>query len=1201
MVLNYASHSEDFQSLKTIKIMKFSVKDAEVSGFFIPRKFGSWIQKPLITKIMRVCVVPIILLATSFQLFAATPVKSQSIDQTIVNIDLKNAQLIEAFKKIEEQSNFHFAYLKKDVKDITNLNLTEHDESVADVLKALLANTSLSFKQKDRQILIQAKTADAQTATNNPTDPNTAALPKVSIYGKVLDGKGQPLPGVTVSEKGTTNVSVTDINGSYRISVTDKKSVLTFRYVGYESQSVEVGNQVTINVTLTEINSDLNEVVVVGYGTQKKASVTGAIASVKGSDLAQAPVDNITNSLAGRVSGVIARQTGGGQPGNDNTTFSIRGVNTTGNNAPLIVVDGITRNNLNQIDPNSIESVTILKDAAAVAPYGLGGANGVVLITTKTGKIGAPILSINTYYGTQTPTYYPKVLNAIDYMKLRDEAATNEGVLPANLPFAQTLIDNYPTLTAQDPNKYPTSSAKRLINMHAPEQSYNVQLSGGSDRIKYYTDLGFFNQAGEFTPVSYTRYAYTMGLEAKVTNTTTLSLSIKGSYEITTSVDPGTSTSTLFRDTYKLIPTDPLEFSNGLAGSSSGLSLLGALRSQGYSHNYNNTTLSTIAIDQKLPLKGLSIKGTFSYDPNSNNVKNWHTPFYYYAINTAVQPYTYTQQIATAEGPPAYTYLAQSNSRTNNFTYQGYLNYHNTFGKHDVTGLVVAEARNGATSSFNAQINNYALNVDEFNFGSSNKNDYTIGGTSSTSSSVGYVYRVGDNFDNKYLLEASGRYDGSYFFAPGKQYAFFPAFSAGWIMSSENFMKGLTFVDYLKLRGSWGKSGMLAGSAFQFVNAYNLASNAYAYGNSVLVQGTSATNQANPNITWEQAIKTDIGLDGTLFKGLLTFEVDVYKQLRSGMLYTPSVSVPTEYGIGLSQINGAAMQGQGIEFTLGTQHRFANGINIGATGTFSYNTNKLTQIYETSSTYNNPNRRQTGRPFGEQFGYHALGLFTLADDKNHDGVINAADGYNVTQFGTLHPGDIKYQDVNGDGKIDANDQLPIGNSNTPLIDYGLNLTASWKGFDVAVLLQGAAKSTMGTLTFVTVPFANNNSNAGYEYYNNHWSPSNPGGKYPIANQAPTSNNTQASDFWETSGAYLRVKTVQIGYTIPTSIVRALKIKSVRFYAAGQNLFTISGLKFIDPEIGNPVSGTSGIGGAGSSPETLYPIQRVMTLGLNATF
>ncbi len=1071
------------------------------------------------------------------------------------------------------------------------------------LLLIFLSSKSFSFSDtrfsKRTDVKIYLDNADAKILR---TGIIAAQIP---IRGRVTDPKGSPLPGVSVIEKGTRNGTVTDANGNYRITVASTQSVITFRFIGFGSQDLEVGNKTVLNVSLVEANAQLNEVVVVAYGTQKKASVTGAISSVKGAELSQAPVANITNSIAGRVTGVVARQTGGGQPGNDNTTFSVRGINTISstngviNNQPLIVVDGIIRNNINQIDPSAIESVTILKDAAAVAPYGLGGANGVVLITTKTGKTGAPSLSLNSFYGIQKPTYYPSVLGPQDYMRLRDEAYFNENPTGTAPPYAQSYIDSYLTNNTANPDKYPIGNARSLVNFRAPEQSHNIELSGGSDRIRYYTNVGIFKQNGMFAPVSYTRYSYTMGLDANVTNSTKVSLSLKGAYETNTTIDPGTNVSTIFRDTYKLIPTDPLQFSNGLYGSSAGLSLLGALNA-GYDHSYNNTLLSTLGIEQKLPLKGLSVKATFSYDPNSNNRKQWHTPFYYYNINTNVTPYTYTRAIAVAEGPAAYTYLAQSFTKNQNFTYQGYLNYNNTFGKNEISGLLVAEFRNNTSSTFNARINNYALSVDEFNFGSSNKNDYSIGGTSSTGSQVGYVYRVGDTFDGKYTIEASGRYDGHYYFAPDRRYAFFPAFSGNWVISREDFMKKVSFVDILKLRGSWGRAGALAGGAFQYLNTYSLYGNAYAFGNGTLVQGSTFGNQPNPYITWETSTKSDIGLDATFFKGLLNLSVDVYKQNRDNILFAPQSSVPVEYGVNLSQVNSARMEGRGIEVSAGTQHRFENGLQVGLTGTFSYNANKLTQIFETASTYNNPNRRQTGRPYGTVFGYHNLGLFQKSDDKNSDGVIDKADGYNITQFGILHPGDLKYQDVNGDGKIDANDIVPIANNTIPLIDYGFNFTAAWKGFDVSVFFQGAAKTTVLTQTFVTIPFASNNSNAGYEYYNNHWSASNPNGKYPIANQAPSSNNTQTSDFWTTSGAYVRLKTAQLGYTIPVSITKALKIKTIRFYLTGQNLLTLSKLKFLDPEVGSPAPGY-GAGGAGVSPETLYPIQKVFIGGLNATF
>jgi TonB-linked SusC/RagA family outer membrane protein len=1040
----------------------------------------------------------------------------------------------------------------------------------------------------------------------NITPKTAVAIAATPVSGKVVDSKGQPLAGVSVKENGTSNGTVTDSDGNFRLNVSGPSSVLTFSFVGYLPQEVHVRDQTSIQITLAETNSKLDDVVVVGYTTQKRSAITGAISSVKGSDLAKAPVDNITNSLAGQVSGVITRQYGGGEPGNDNTTIHIRGINSIPNpnfpnsdpSAPLIVIDGIIRNNLNQIDPNEIESVTILKDAAAVAPYGLGGANGVVLITTKTGKNGPPSLSLAGYYGHQAPTYYPKVLGPQDYMTLYDEAQTNDNVAAANLAYAPGYISSYLTNHAKDPDRYPIGNGRSIVNFKAPEQNYNLDLSGGSDRVRYYTNLGYFNQAGMFAPISYTRYSYNLGMEVSATSSTKVSISLKGAFEKSTDVDAAISNSTIFRDSYKLIPINPLQFSNGDYGSSQGLSLLGALNSGGYSHTYTNTLLSTLAIEQRLPIKGLSIKGTLSYDPTSTNQKQWHLPFYYYTINTSSTPYVYTKAIATAEGPPAYTYLYEQYLKSENFTYQGILTYNNTFGKNSVSGLIVAEARNNINSNFNARINNYSLQVAEFNFGSSNKNDYSIGGTSGTASQVGYVYTVGDVWDGKYSLAASGRYDGHYYFAPGHQYAFFPAFSGFWNIARENFMKNVSWVDDFKLRASWGKSGSLAGGPYQYQNAYNLIGDASAYGNGVLVQGTSPTNQANPFITWEQAVKTDIGFDASFLNRKLNVTIDVYKQNRSGILAQPTTILPGEYGTVLSQVNDESMEGQGIELTVGTRHQFASGLQLTVNGTFSYNTNKLTQVYETAATFDNPNRRVTGRPVNTQFGYHAMGLFQKSDDKNGDGVINGADGYTVNQFNAvLRPGDIKYEDVNHDGKIDANDIVPIGNSPVPLIDYGLNLNASWKGFDLSLFFQGAAKSTINVQSFITIPFDNNSSNTGYEYFDNRWTPSHPNAKYPIADVSPSSNNTQASDFWNRNASYVRLKTAQLGYSIPPRILKRISIKAFRVYVSGQNLLTLSPLKFMDPELG----GVNTAGQIATGQEVIYPIQRVITVGFSATF
>jgi TonB-linked SusC/RagA family outer membrane protein len=1033
-----------------------------------------------------------------------------------------------------------------------------------------------------------------------------------TVSGKVVDDKGNALGGASVAEKGQSNATVTAADGSFSINIQRQSAVLVFSFVGYQPKEVSVNSSTSsLSIQLTAANNSLEDVIVVGYGKQKKATVTGAVSSVKGSELIKAPVPNITNSVSGRVAGVVGRQSGGGQPGNDNTNFSIRGVNTIGNNAPLIVVDNVIRNNINQIDPNIIESVTILKDAAATAPYGLGGANGVVLITTKQGKLGAPSISLNAWYGTQGPTFYPEILSAQDYMRLRNEAYLNETPGGTNLPFAQTKIDTYLDLNAQDPDKNPIATPKDIVDFHAPQQNYSLQMNGGSDRVKYFTSLGFFNQKGMFPQITYTRYTYNLNLEAKVTNSTTFAISLNGSQEKNRNLDPGHNAGNLLRSTYKYIPTDPYKFSNGLWGASVGLSPYATLVSGGYSRQYGNTMLSSASLEQKLPIKGLSVKAVMSYDPYWQSQKQYHKPFYYYTVNTNTTPYTYNKVASTSEGLVAYTYLFERFDRNQTFTYQGYINYHNTFGKHDITGLVVGEARNGTNQNHTARINNYSLDVDEFNFGSSNKNDYTIGGTSGTNSQVGVVYRVGDAIAGKYIVEASGRYDGHYYFAPGKQYAYFPAFSLGWIASKEKFMQDLRWLNYFKLRGSWGKSGSLAGNPFQFVNAYTLLlpnnqPNAYAF-NGVTTQATSPTNQANPFITWEEAVKSDIGFDANLFNGLLNVEFDVFKQKRSNMLVNPGTTVSQEYGIGLSQINAAKMKSSGFEITLGSSKKI-NDLLLNFNGTFSYNNNELVEVFETSSTYNNPNRRRTGRPNNSQFGYLSDGLFTKGDDKNGDNIINTTDGYTIAQFGVLHPGDIRYKDISGpdgkpDGKIDANDETYIGNQPQPLINYGFTLDGAWKGIDASVFFQGSTKSMVGVQGFLTVPFINNNSNAGYEYFNNRYIPGMEGtAKYPRVTQSPYSNNTQTSDFWIRDASFLKLRTATIGYTLPGSVMHALKIKSIRVYGTGQNIVTFSKIDWIDPELAGGNNGNQGAGnGVNPGSETIFPLQKSWTVGVNITF
>ncbi len=839
------------------------------------------------------------------------------------------------------------------------------------------------------------------------TDQNIAEVidQQRTITGTVKDENGDPLIGATVQIVGTTIGTLTDTDGNFSIELPNEDAALMFSYVGYVTQQVPVAGMTTIDVVLSSTLESLEEIVVVGYSTQKRASITGAVSVVKGDAVAKIPVANVTNSLAGQISGVITRQVGG-EPGRDDSEIYVRGVATTGSGVPLIVIDGIVRSraeynasrqkyvlvsNLNQIDPSTIESVTVLKDAASVAQYGMAGANGAVLITTKSGAAGLPTLTFNTYYGWQKPTYYADLLNAVDYMTLRNEAVINDKGPSATLPFDPAVIADYTNLHANDPDKYPDSDTYDLVNFNIPIQKHDIQISGGTERLKYFAGLGYYGQAGLFDKVNYKRYNFSLNLNADVTNTTAISASFIGSYERRNDLDVASSANQLFRNGYKFIPTEAINYSNGLWGQFAGNSPVAVLKGDGYEFDDNNTILTSLTIEQQLPfIKGLSVKGVFSYDARLLYSKGWHTPFYYYIIDDInATPRTWSQSISTQEGNvPAYTYLTQRDSRWRTYTYQAYLSYQRSFGLHNVAGLLVAESRNGDYDYLYARRNNFAVSIDELSLGSSNKNDYDNGGSSSVNAQIGYVYSFRWNYDNRYMFEASGRYDGHYYFAPGKRWGFFPAFSAGWRISEESFMGNIAWLTNLKLRASWGKSGNLAGNPYQYLSGYTLEGNGYAFGSGTMVQHAHVDTESNPNITWEISQKSDIGFEVSLWRDLITIETDFFYEKRSGMLLSPAITVPFEYGLNLAEENAGKMDNYGFELAVGSRKDFQNGLYLNIVGNISIAKNKMVETFETAATYDNPNRRRTGRAYNTVFGYKTLGFFSTDEDINGDGIID---------------------------------------------------------------------------------------------------------------------------------------------------------------------------------------------------------------------
>lgn len=992
----------------------------------------------------------------------------------------------------------------------------------------------------------------------------------IEVAGTVRDDKGEPLPGVNIVVKGTQAGTTTDVQGRYNIRVTSGNDILIFSFVGYVSQEVGVGSKQIIDLTLLPDRKSLDEVVVIGYGTQKKTSLTAAVSTMKGEEITSLPVANLSNTLGGRVSGVVVKQ-GSGEPGSDGSNIYIRGLSTTGSSSPLLIVDGIPRS-FQQLNPSDIESFTVLKDAAAVAPYGVAGANGVILVTTKRGQTGKPTISYNGYVGFQNPTVFPKYVNGYEFALLKNEAAVNNG-----LPPAYTKEELQKFKDGSEPDLYPPNDPyKQIVQKNTLVTNHSIDISGGSDKFQYFVGFGYLNQKGMWPTTYRNRYNLSANFDVQATETTRISLSLNGRVEDGNYPQVGTSR------IFELIGfghpgLGPLEFSNGMYGNYA----MGAIFKSGYRKYNNNILYSQLSVEQDIkPVAGLKLKGTVAYDPSFNFQKNWRIPIKIASIIDRTQkPFEFKEEFFEQTQPS----LAHNVVKANQLTYQLGLNYTKDFGKNNVSVLGMFEAKSNTWLGLDLSRRNYNLYIDEISMGSSNNADMSTSGSSSLARQVGFVYRVSYDYAGKYLLEASGRYDGHYYFAPGKRFGFFPAFSLGWRLSEEPFIKdNIDWIYNLKLRASYGEVGALAGGAFQYLSAYNVLGGAFKYGNSV-VTGIQERSEPNRNITWERARKTDVGLEFSLFGGILDIEADYFYEKRSNMLVAPNVITPAEYGIGLSQVNSGIMENRGIELSAVLRHKFNSGLNVSLGGSFTYAKNKVLEIFETSSTYDNPNRRLTGKSLGTQFGYRSLGFFQPEDFEN--GALRP--GIATQPWGSVQPGDIRYDDVNSDGVINDHDIVEIGYpAAVPLIIYGISPGLSYKNFSLDLLFQGTGKSNFYFMQDGAWPFFNGMS--AFRDHFDYWKPDNRDARHPRLTTSPTANNTQTSSFWMQDISYLRLKNITLSYSLPQAAANKLKARQIRIYGSGQNVLTWTKLLNYDPEM----SSSSGRG---------YPQQRVISFGLNIVF
>jgi len=1022
-----------------------------------------------------------------------------------------------------------------------------------------------------------------------------------NITGTVVDTQNESMPGVSVVVKGTSNGTATDIDGKFVLNVTDASDkTLVFSFVGYKTKEQAIGQNTNFSIVLEENTKQLDELVVVGYGTQKKSSLTASIASVGGTEIAAQPVSDISNSLGGRVAGVMFTQTSG-QVGNDMSQIYVRGIATNGNSTPLYIVDGIPRN-YSQLNPSDIETVSVLKDAAAVAPYGLAGANGVILVTTKSGKIGRPVLSYDGYVGFQNPTVITKFVNSYQYATMKNIATVNSG--SSDMPFSDYDLQKFKDGT--DPDGHPSlQPIQDMLLRNRVMTGHNLSLSGGTETVKYAMGLGYLDQLGMFQNMQYQRYNLSGNLQVQATKTTTVSLSLNGRVEQRNLTWAGYNYQSIFERLVNAKPMDdPKLYSNGYHP----YLYASTFDDPSYIDVSGNVMLTQMSIEQKLPLKGLSVKfvGSFDWNPfdpfNPTNTgissltRNWSAPVSYYTLDNKSYPmasdpgpWTYSQYV-----PTTLPSFSEEYHQTQALTYQAYLNYAGNFGKNAVTGLVVFESRNTKSSMFSASQSGYSIPIAEL-FAGDNSNIGATGNSQATKQRS-LVYRVTYGYDNKYLFEATGRYDGHYYFAPGHRFGFFPAFSVAWRLTQEKFMQDVEWLNDFKLRASYGESGNLAGAPFQYQSGYNLLSTS-AVLNGALMQGLSEAQVPNPNITWERAKKTNVGFDMTFLKSRFNVSADYFYEKRDNMLVTPDVTLPAEYGIGLSQVNAGSMENRGVEISASYNYSVSKDLHVGLSGNFTYAKNKLLQVFENPATYDKPGLRQTGRPLNTTFGYKAIGFYTQ-NDFDANGNLKSDIAQPNWSISGLAPGDIRYADLSGpkgvpDGKIDEYDEIPIGNPGYPGIVYGFTPSISYKGFDLSLLFQGAGIRGVQLTNSAAWAF-DNNKNAPITTLD-YWTPDNPNASYPRLTSTPTGNNTVPSTFWERSAAYLRLRTGMLGYTIPNNISQKMGMSVLKIYVSGQNLLTWSPIKNFDPEVAtNNSTGNTSRG-------WYFPTQKVISFGLNIQF
>ena len=1012
------------------------------------------------------------------------------------------------------------------------------------------------------------------------------------IRGKITNDAGAPLAKVSVQVKETKAGTATDDAGQFSITANPGQTLL-ISAIGYTTQQVVITETSNITVKLTASNAKLDEVVVVGYGTQKKGSLTSAVSSISASEIVTTKNENILNTLTGKVPGLRVVQNTS-EPGAFNNSFDIRGM---GN--PLIVVDGIPRPDIARIDPNDVESLSVLKDASA-AVYGARAANGVILVTTKKGKRGTLELNYVGTYGVQIPTGFPKSSNAVEYMTLVNEMSMHNPNGGTRV-YTDAQIEEY-----RNGTKKSTDWQKATINRSAAQTQHNLSASGGSDNVTYFFSLGYTGQDGilKSGDLFYKKYNLRSNVSAKISKDLTFDLNLTGIME--RKDQPMQAAYWVFRSMWYQPPVNPVyandnpQYLNSLPNPLHPV----AQSTSDIAGNqvFNNKWFQSAAtLNYNVPfVRGLSARALYSFDYTLNNNKIFNKAYNTYTYNPATNVYTVsgTQQSPSTVRREFYEYPTTLG--------QFSLNYSRTFlNAHHVNALALYEQSHRVGDNFFAQ-RELAIPVDQLFAGNSLNQQGSMSSNILNSfdyQNAAYVGYVTYDYKSKYFGKFAFRYDGSSKFTPGKQYGFFPDYELGWRISEEGFFRNataLSFINNLKVRASYGKTGDDGALRYQFLTGYTYPASGSATGqppgavfDGTFVNAVQSTGIANPAISWYTAKTLDIGIDIEAWKGLFGFTIDYFKRDRTGLLTNRVLTVPDVVGAGLPQENLNGDRNEGFDFEIRHENRIGK-VNYNVRGTFGFTriSNRYIERAKSGNSYLNWTQNNTNRYAGVYFGYGSDGQFQNYQDIEHS---------NIYVSRSTATGDYRYLDWNGDGQIGVDDSHPIANTGLPLITFGLNLGASYKGFDINLLFSGAAMVNASYTEQLGGPlWASGNA---LTMFLDRWHPADPNAdpydpntKWVPGYYSYTGTNAYTNTLHNLHNAsYARLKSAEIGYSLPQKLLTRVGIKGLRVFVTGYNVFTITGLKYLDPEHPSAVSAVDQQFGYA------YPIDKIFSFGLNLKF